>query len=86
MGELVSYLLESEILVKAAENAYFISEAIERGKQLLQDYFAEQKELTLGEARDIFKSSRRYTLPLMEYYDRIRFTKRLGDIRVRFKG
>ncbi|MGI6488322.1 MAG: selenocysteine-specific translation elongation factor [Syntrophomonadaceae bacterium] len=86
LGELVSYLLESEILVKAAENAYFLSEAIERGKQLLQDYFAEQKELTLGEARDIFKSSRRYTLPLMEYYDRIRFTKRLGDIRVRFKG
>ena len=72
--------------MKVSENTYFLSEAVERGKQLLEDYFAGQKELTLGEARDIFKSSRRYTLPLMEYYDRIRFTKRLGDIRVRFKG
>ena len=86
LGELVNYLLENGILVKVSENTYFLSEAVERGKQLLEDYFAGQKELTLGEARDIFKSSRRYTLPLMEYYDRIRFTKRLGDIRVRFKG
>lgn len=83
-NEVVNYLLESGALVKAADNAYFSSTAVEEGKKLLEAYFAEHREITLAAARDLFASSRKHTLPLMEYYDRIRFTKRVGDIRVKF--
>ncbi|WP_242848928.1 SelB domain-containing protein [Syntrophomonas palmitatica] len=31
----------------------------------------------------MFDTSRKYTLPLIEYYDKIRFTRRVGDMRVR---
>ncbi|MDQ7788563.1 MAG: SelB C-terminal domain-containing protein, partial [Clostridia bacterium] len=35
----------------------------------------------LGEARDLLSSSRKYILPLLEYLDQQRFTKRVGDKR-----
>ena len=84
-NEILSYLLEQGRLVKVAENTYFSAEAIEKGKALLEEYFRTNRELGLATARDLFNSSRKYTLPLMEYYDRIRFTKRVGDVRVRFR-
>lgn len=84
LNEILNFLLESGQLVKVAENAYFTAEAIEQGKKLLEGYFKNEKELTLATARDLFDSSRRYTLPLMEYYDRLRLTKRVGDVRVKF--
>lgn len=84
-NEVLGYLLEQGQLVKVAENTYFSAEAIEQGKTLLEKYFKTNRELGLATARDLFNSSRKYTLPLMEYYDRIRFTKRVGDVRVRFR-
>lgn len=84
-NEVFGYLLEQGKLVKASDNTYFSAEAIEQGKKILEEYFQTNRELGLATARDLFNSSRKYTLPLMEYYDRIRFTKRVGDVRVRFK-
>ena len=53
------------------------------GKKIIAAYFAQEKELSLATARDILKTTRKYALPLIEYYDRIRFTRRVGDMRVK---
>lgn len=82
-NELAAYLLESGQLIKISQDMVFSAQAIEAGKQILQEYFNHHKELTLAAARDLFNTSRKYALPLVEYYDRIRFTKRMGDIRVK---
>jgi len=82
-NELTAYLLESGQLVKINQEMVFSAQAIQAGKQILQEYFVNNKELTLAAARDLFNTSRKYALPLIEYYDRIRFTKRVGDIRVK---
>ena len=41
----------------------------------------EHETLTLGELRDLINSSRKYTLAVLEYYDKNRITKKDGDLR-----
>jgi selenocysteine-specific elongation factor len=44
--------------------------------------FIEQNgQITVAEARDLFKTSRRYVLALLEYFDSIGITTRDGDVR-----
>jgi len=84
LSEIIAYLIDQGELIKINESLYFSKAAIEKGQELLNEYFAREKELTLAVARDIFDTSRKYALPLIEYYDRMHFTRRVGDIRVRY--
>ena len=81
--ELLTYLLNEEQLIKIGTDIYFSRQAIEEGKTRMEEYFRDEKELSLATARDLFDTSRKYALPLVEYYDKIRFTRRVGDMRVK---
>lgn len=81
--EILSYLLAQGMVVKVSQDMYFANSTIEKGKEILADYFEKEKELTLAQARDMFNTTRKYALPLIEYYDKIRFTRRVGDIRIK---
>jgi len=80
--EYLSYLLTRGILVKIADGMYFHRQAVEQATSLIRAHLAEQKELSLGGMRDLLQTSRKYTLPLLEYMDRMKITKRVGDTRV----
>lgn len=82
-NEVVAYLLDNGQLLKISQDMIFSARTLHEGKQLLEQHFQRQTELTLATARDLFKTSRKYALPLLEYYDRVRFTRRVGDIRVK---
>lgn len=82
--ELFAYLHDQGQVIKASDTMLFSMEAIEQGRNLLNDYFAQEKELTLADFRDLLNTTRKYALPLLEYYDRIRFTRRVGDVRVKY--
>ena len=82
-NEILNYLLNSGQLLKINQEIYFTPQAIEQGKEILSEYFAGEKELSLATARDLFQTTRKYALPLIEYYDKMRFTRRVGDIRVK---
>ncbi len=84
LAEIIAYLTDRGELFKISDGLYFSKSAIENGQSLLNEYFTREKELTLATARDIFDTSRRYALPLIEYYDRMRFTRRVGDVRVKY--
>ncbi|MDD3853572.1 MAG: selenocysteine-specific translation elongation factor [Syntrophomonadaceae bacterium] len=81
--EILSYLLTTGKIVKLSGDIYFAAQAIENGKSLLAEYFSREKELSLATARDLFNTSRKYAVPLIEYYDKTRFTRRVGDIRIK---
>ena len=80
---MLAYLLNEGRLVKISTDIYFSRQAIEEGKTRMDEYFREEKEMSLATARDLFDTSRKYALPLVEYYDKIRFTRRVGDMRVK---
>ncbi|MGR6837282.1 selenocysteine-specific translation elongation factor [Syntrophomonas erecta] len=81
--EIISYLINCNEIVKVNQETYFTGAAIKQGKEILEQYFSKEKELSLATARDLLNTSRKYALPLVEYYDRIRFTRRVGDMRVK---
>ena len=49
--------------------------------QVVQKHFDENETLTLGQLRDLLGSSRKYTLAVLEYYDKNKITKKDGDLR-----
>ena len=48
---------------------------------VVKTHFADHETITLGELRDLINSSRKYTLAVLEYYDKNRITKKDGDLR-----
>ena len=49
--------------------------------ETVQAHFQVEETLTLGQLRDLLNSSRKYTLAVLEYFDKNRITKKDGDIR-----
>ncbi len=80
--ELLHHLLRQETLVKIGEDLLFHREAVQRARELLREYGKTHGGFQLGEARDLLGSSRKYVLPLLEYFDLMRYTRRIGDKRV----
>ncbi|ACA59606.1 selenocysteine-specific translation elongation factor [Candidatus Desulforudis audaxviator] len=80
--EYLHHLIRAGTLVKIDNEWCFHVEAVEEARRRIGDYLAEHEGLSVGEARNLLGTSRRYTLPLLEHFDRVRYTKRLGDLRV----
>lgn len=83
-AELHKYLVWQETLCKVSDEFYFHRTAIEEAQQLIAAHIKEHGAVQLGEVRDLLGSSRKYILPLLEYFDQIRFTRRVQDKRILF--
>ncbi|MFA4911001.1 MAG: selenocysteine-specific translation elongation factor [Desulfobacteria bacterium] len=75
-------LVEKGTLVKIKEEFYFDSDAVAKLKEDLVAFLRENKEVAISQFKDITKSSRKYSTPLIEYFDKIRVTIRVGDKRI----
>ena len=49
--------------------------------EVVKKHFEDHETITLAELRDLTNSSRKYTLAVLEYYDKNRITKKDGDFR-----
>lgn len=70
---------------KIAEGLYYHKEVVEEAKQIVRDHIAKTGSITVSQFRDITGSSRKYALPVMEYFDTVKFTRRRGDERILFE-
>jgi len=80
--KLVSLLAKEKRLVKISENLLYHAESIARLKRLLTDYKKESPQIDIGKFKDLTEISRKYAIPLLEFLDRERVTRRVGDSRV----
>lgn len=80
--ELLQFLLREKVLVKIADDVYWHQEPLSSARAQVLAYLKEKGEITVGGLRDLLGTSRRFALPLLEYFDRERVTRRVGDIRV----
>jgi selenocysteine-specific elongation factor len=60
---------------------YFLAGSIAQLRQTLTKHLIENGEMTAAAFRDLIGSSRKYTIPLLEFFDRDGLTIRIGDIR-----
>ncbi len=80
--EALQYLLKQGVLVKLGDDLYFHRDALAEARRRVAAYLAEKGELSVGETRDLLGTSRKFTLPLLEYFDRAKLTRRVGDKRL----
>ena len=80
----VDRLLRSGVVVRTVDRVQkreflFHRDAVEDAQRRLQPVLDETSGLLVGEIGAALGISRKYTIPLVEYLDRIKFTQRLGD-------
>jgi selenocysteine-specific elongation factor len=78
---LLKVLVNDGRLVKIKEDLYFHQEAIRRLKAQLVDFLKQNREITVIQFKDLTQTSRKFTIPLLEYLDTTRFTVRVGEAR-----
>ena len=69
-------------VVRAGNSVVFSADAFERMLDAIRAYATEHGEVTVADVRDLFGTSRKYALALLEHLDRSRITRRVGDARV----
>ena len=73
--------MHSSIIIKVKEELYFDAEAIDGLKKRLIDFLETHGELTTPQFKEMTAVSRKYLIPLIEYFDSKNLTIRIGDIR-----
>ena len=80
--ELLAHLQERGDVVKVNETVVFTTAAYEDMAGRIVAHLNANGSVTVADARTIFGTSRKYVLPLLEYLDQQRITRRVGDERV----
>jgi selenocysteine-specific elongation factor len=76
------HLLHEGVLVKIKSGMYFHRVHFENLKEELVNYLKRHKEISTSQFKELTGASRKYAIPLIEYFDQIKVTLRLGDKRV----
>lgn len=84
-GEYLAYLLRNNILVKIDGDLIFHAAALREAQDIVVAVLQRQGEISVAEVRDLLKTSRKFALPLLEYFDQKRVTRRVGDKRILLK-
>ncbi len=74
-------LVNEGMLIKVKEDLFFDAQVIAELKTKLLDYLKSFGEITTPRFKDMTGVSRKYTIPLLEYFDSENITIRIGDIR-----
>ncbi len=81
------HLVDEGRIVKVKEELFFHADAIGDLKARLIDFLSKNGEINPGQFKEMTGASRKYTIPLFEYFDAENITIRVGDVRkLRKKG
>jgi selenocysteine-specific elongation factor len=76
------HLAHEGVLVKIRSGMYFHRDPFNHLKEELVAFLRSHQEITTPQFKEITGASRKYAIPLIEYFDQIKLTLRLGEKRV----
>ncbi len=79
---IIDLLTSDGQLVKVKENLWFHREAIEGLTRTLVATLKKNGEITPAQFKELIQASRKFAIPLLEYFDQSKITIRVGDKRV----
>jgi selenocysteine-specific elongation factor len=79
--KIVTLLLRDRVLVKLGDELVFHRDALAGLKQQVASQKSKTPKLNVGNFKDLFGITRKHAIPLLEYLDRERVTRRVGDER-----
>ncbi|MDA3896332.1 MAG: selenocysteine-specific translation elongation factor [Desulfobacteraceae bacterium] len=75
-------LVKEGSIIKAKEELFFHADVITDLKNRLVDFLKTHREISTPQFKEMTGASRKYTIPLLEYFDAENLTIRVGDIRL----
>ena len=81
-AEVVNLLVEEGRVVKVDDAVVFSASAYASMVEQVSKHINDNGEITVAGVRDLFSTSRKYALALVDYMDAQRITRRVGDARV----
>jgi selenocysteine-specific elongation factor len=79
--KLVTLLLRDRVLVKLADDLVFHQSALQGLRELIAAQKAKTPKIDVPAFKDLIGVTRKYAIPLLEYLDQQRITRRVGDER-----
>jgi selenocysteine-specific elongation factor len=79
--KIVTLLLRDKVLIKVSEELVFHHRALEQLRQKIVGFKTKSRIINVAGFKELTGVSRKYGIPLLEYLDRERVTRRVGDAR-----
>ena len=80
--KIVTLLLRDRVLVKLSDELVFHRDALAALRTQIISQKAKTPKINVGTFKDLFGITRKHAIPLLEYLDRERVTRRVGDERI----
>ncbi len=81
LDKLVGILQEHKRLVRVEGGILFHVEAVDRARAVLVDYLQREGRLESVKFKYLLETTRKYAIPLLDYFDQIGVTRRVGNTR-----
>ncbi|MBI4456556.1 MAG: selenocysteine-specific translation elongation factor [Acidobacteria bacterium] len=75
------FLQQGNIAIKISEDFFIHRSHLEQIQLRLRQHFPPGSRFNVGQFKDLLGISRKHAIPFLEYFDRQRMTKRVGDLR-----
>jgi selenocysteine-specific elongation factor len=80
--KIVTLLLRDRVLIKVSDELVFHRSALEELRRQMMAYKVKSAKIDVAKFKELTGVTRKYAIPLLEYLDRERVTRRVGDERV----
>ena len=80
--QVINLLLQEVQLIKVTESLYFDAKQIEDLGIRITEYIKEHGEIDAPRFKELTGLTRKFSIPLLEYFDKIKLTIRIDDKRV----
>jgi selenocysteine-specific elongation factor len=79
--KIVTLLLREKVLVKVSDDLVFHRTALDDLRHMIIEQKTKTPKMDVAKFKDLTGVTRKYAIPLLEYLDRERVTRRVGDVR-----
>jgi selenocysteine-specific elongation factor len=79
--DVLHMLIDENSIVKTKDDLYFDAETIKTLEHRVVEFLKKNESITTPEFKDMTGISRKFVIPLIEYFDSINLTIRVGDTR-----
>ena len=86
IADVLAVLEKRGRVVRVASDLYYTTAAVENARAALERHLESRPEITAAEFRDCLDVSRKFSIALLDYFDRSGITLRVGDVRKLRRG
>jgi selenocysteine-specific elongation factor len=81
-SDILELMVKEGVLIRVKEDLYFHHDVIDALEKRLVNFLKAKGEISTPQFKEMTGVSRKYTIPIIEYFDRAKVTVRVGDTRV----